>query len=287
MAGRLRCPTHLKYLLETSIWSIEGGLKGLRKPLILWVRKGLEFNRPILIEGFPGLGYVGKITVDYLVEKLRAVEFARMYAPYFPQHVIVDGSGRAHLLKASFYCWKAAEKGGRSLILVSGDSQAQTIEGQYKLASVILGFSSKIGVRKVISVGGYESYVEEKPKVYVAGTDREVVNEAVRLGAQVGRIGTPIVGLAGVIIGIAKFYDMQGLALLAETPGFYPDVEAAKAAVEFLSRYLNLEIDTSDLEVYVKRLRETLEDFEEMIEEFRAARIEAKPVDRGRLSYIS
>ncbi|MCS7112411.1 MAG: PAC2 family protein [Nitrososphaerota archaeon] len=258
----------------------------MRKPVVIWVKRNLEFNNPLVIEGFPGLGYIGRITVDYIVEKLQAIEFARLYTPYFPQHVLVDSYGEARLLGASFYHWSKPND-GRSIILVSGDSQAQTVEGQYKLASTILGFTRRLGARRILCIGGYEAYVDGRPKLYVAGTDPEVVGEAISMGVEVGRIGSPIVGLAGVILGIAKFYDMKGIAVLVETPGYYPDVVAAREAVLFVSRYTGIDIDVSDLEVYAAKLSQTLRGFEETLEELRQLSESARITDRGRLTYIS
>jgi len=258
----------------------------LRKPVVVWVKRDLEFNDPLVVEGFPGLGYIGRITVDYIVNKLQAVEFARLYTPYFPQHVLVDAYGEANLLKASFYHWSRPND-GRSVILVSGDSQAQTVEGQYRLASTILGFTRKLGARMILCVGGYEAYVDGRPKLYVAGTDPEIVERVASMGVEIGRVGSPIVGLAGVMLGIAKFYDMKGIAILVETPGYYPDVVAAKEAVLFISKYIGVDIDVSDLEVYAAKLSQTLRGFEEVAEELKQLSESARITDRGRLTYIS
>jgi len=258
----------------------------LRKPIVLWIKRDLEFNNPLVIEGFPGLGYIGRMVVDYIVEKLHAVEFARLYTPYFPQHVLVDAYGEAKLLKASFYHWlKPNDR--QSIILVAGDSQAQTIEGQYRLASTILGFTRKLGAKKILCIGGYEAYVNGRPKLYVAGTDPEVVREVASMGLEVGRVGSPIVGLAGVILGIAKFYDMKGIAILAETPGYYPDAIAAKEVVIFISKCIGVDIDVSDLDLYAARLSQALRGFEETAEELRQLSESARIIDRGRLTYIS
>jgi len=258
----------------------------LRKPVVVWVKRGLEFNDPLVIEGFPGLGYVGRITVDYIVEKLNAVEFARLYTPYFPQHVIVDEHGEVRLLKASFYYWSEPDS-RRSIILVVGDSQAQTIEGQYRLASTILGFTRKLGARRVVCIGGYEAYVSDKPRLYVAGTDLDIIREATSIGVEVGRIGSPIVGLAGVILGIAKFYDMKGIAILVETPGYYPDIVAAKEAIIFVSEYIGVNIDVGDLEKYADKFSQTLRSLEEVAEELKHLSESVRLADRGRLTYIS
>ena len=42
-----------------------------------------ELNRPILIEGLPGIGNVGKIACDFLCEKIDAKKFATIYSESF------------------------------------------------------------------------------------------------------------------------------------------------------------------------------------------------------------
>ena len=39
--------------------------------------KQIEPNNPVLIEGLPGLGLVGKIAIRYLIKKLKAAKFAQ------------------------------------------------------------------------------------------------------------------------------------------------------------------------------------------------------------------
>ncbi|UCH02517.1 MAG: PAC2 family protein [Candidatus Bathyarchaeota archaeon] len=65
--------------------------------------RNVKLKNPILICGFPGLGYIGKISVDYLVEKLKAKKLSTLYTPYFPHHVFVDSSSRIRLPKAQFF----------------------------------------------------------------------------------------------------------------------------------------------------------------------------------------
>ena len=57
----------------------------------------VELKNPILIEGFPGLGMVGSIATKYLAKQLKAKEYAILYSPHFPYHVLVDKKGSARL----------------------------------------------------------------------------------------------------------------------------------------------------------------------------------------------
>lgn len=114
----------------------------------------VELNSPILIEGLPGLGLVGKIATRYLVRKLGAEKFAYLYSPHFPYFVLVGKKGSVRLLRGTFYCWK--NKGGKNdVMFFTGDSQAQTIEGQYEISDRILEFAKQQDVKMIITIGGY------------------------------------------------------------------------------------------------------------------------------------
>lgn len=43
----------------------------------------IELDNPILIEGLPGLGIVGKISTRYLIKQLKTKKLAELYSPHF------------------------------------------------------------------------------------------------------------------------------------------------------------------------------------------------------------
>ena len=48
----------------------------------------IELKNPILVEGLPGLGMVGRITTRYLAKQLKAKKLAKLYSPHFPLSLI-------------------------------------------------------------------------------------------------------------------------------------------------------------------------------------------------------
>ena len=208
--------------------------------------KRVRLRKPVLIEGLPGLAMVGRLAVGYLIEALGAEKFAELYSPHFPYYVIVDEEGRIRLPKGEFYYWRSPDKGPDLMFLV-GDSQAQTNHGQYEVATCVLEFARKHGAELVITVGGYRSD-EGGSRVMCASTDKELLRRAVRAGATVSPPGSPIVGIAGLLLGLTVFVDVKALCLLGETKGHLPDPRAAKNVLKVLTNLLGIEIDFSDLD---------------------------------------
>ncbi len=209
--------------------------------------KAIEAKNPVLIEGLPGLGLVGKIAIRYLIKQLKAQKFAYLYSPHFPYFVLVNKKGNVRLLRGAFYYVKNPD-GPNDIILFTGDSQSQTIEGQYEIADKMLSFSKKHNVQAIVTIGGYRMETEGKPKVIVAGTTQEILNKAIAAGAMVSPSGSPIVGTAGLILGLARFKKIDALCLLGETRGYLPDPLSARSVLDVIRTMFNFNINLEGLD---------------------------------------
>ncbi len=206
----------------------------------------VELKDPILIEGLPGLGLVGKISTRYLIKQLNTKRFAYLYSPHFPYFVLVNKKGSVRLLRGAFYSWK--NQSGNDLILFTGDSQAQTIEGQYEISDRILDFTEKHRVKTIVTLGGYRMETKHKPRVIAATTNQDLLNKALKAKAVLSSKGSPIVGTAGLILGLARFRRIDALCLLGETRGYLPDPRAAQSVLEVLREILGIDVDLTGLD---------------------------------------
>ncbi|MCD6445236.1 proteasome assembly chaperone family protein [Candidatus Bathyarchaeota archaeon] len=248
--------------------------------------KRVELKNPILIEGLPGLGLVGRITTRYLIKQLKAEKIAYLYSPHFPYYVLVGKKGSVRLPRGVFYAWKN-ESGANDLMFFTGDCQAQTIEGQYEVSNSILEFAKKHNVKTIITVGGYRMEVKDKPKVFAAATNQNLLKMALEAGANVSSVGNPIVGAAGLILGLAPFKNVEALCLLGETRGYLPDPQAAKSVLEVLFKLLNFSVDLADLEKEIVKAEKIIDRLKK-VEEKRVLQAEEIKKERDkRITYIS
>lgn len=246
----------------------------------------IELNTPVLIEGLPGLGLVGKIATRYLIKQLKAERFAYLYSPHFPYFVLVDKKGGVRLLRGTFYFWKN-KKGRNDLMFFTGDSQAQTIEGQYEISDRILDFAKKHNVKMVVTIGGYRMEAKEKPKVIAAATNPELLNKALQAKAVVSPMGSPVVGTAGLILGLARFRKIDALCLLGETRGYLPDPKAAKSILEVLQALLDFDVDLTGLDEEIAKAEKMVTRLQK-IEEKRALQAEEiRKEEDKKITYIS
>jgi uncharacterized protein (TIGR00162 family) len=246
----------------------------------------VELNNPILIEGLPGLGLVGKIAIRHLVRQLKAQKFAHIYSPHFPYFVLVSKKGNVRLLRGTFYFWKN-RNGKNDLIFFTGDSQAQTIEGQYEISDYILKFAKQHNVKMIITIGGYRMEAREKPKVIAAATTQDLLNRALKTGAEISPTGSPIVGTAGLILGLSHFKRIDALCLLGETRGYLPDPKSARSVLEILQSLLGFDANLAGLDEEIAKADKMVTRLQK-IEEKRTLEAEETRKEEGKkVTYIS
>lgn len=249
-------------------------------------QKKVELNNPILIEGFPGLGMVGSIATQYLVKQLKAEKVGTLYSPHFPYHVIVNENGGVRLLKGDFYVWKN-ESGKKDLIFLTGDSQPQTIEGQFEVANSILDFAQEKNVKTIITIGGFRNEFEGNPKIVAVSTTPELFEKAKKANALPSEAGTPIVGTAGLLLGLAKFRNLDAICLLGETKGYLPDPKTAKSIIQIMEKLLEVTVDLTGLDKEIEKSKEILGRMQD-IEKRRAKYMQnIKKVEEEKITYIS
>ncbi len=217
----------------------------------------------ILICGLPGTAYIGKLSVDYLIQQLKAELIGEVYSKYFPPFVVINEDGLVELLRNELHQFK--DESGRTIVFLSGNSQAYSPEGQYEIADAVLEWAINNGVQRVYSVAAYVTERQfEAPNVYSTTTTLGLREEAKVHGAQFLDNGV-IGGENGIITGLAKKRNVEGVCLLAETHGYQTptgeyviDPRAAKATLKVLTSMLNLKVDMEPMEKQVVQMDEAI-----------------------------
>ena len=219
-----------------------------------------ELKDPILIEGLPGIGFVANIASLHLIQELKAKLFAEIRSSSFQDFAMTAGDGKARFPTNELYYHKGRDGQERDLIILYGNTQALTTVGQYELCGKVLDIAKDLGCHYIVTLGGLRR--EEKipaSKLYCAASDAETLKEAVNIGAEI--IEGQIFGIAGLLVGLCKLWNMQGFCLLAETPGFYPDASASRQVLNAINKMLNLKVDMNRLDAAAETTREILESF--------------------------
>ncbi|RLF41487.1 MAG: proteasome assembly chaperone family protein [Thermoplasmata archaeon] len=226
---------------------------------IKWLGRKPKLVNPILIEGLPGIGNVGKLAVEHLIDSIGAKKFAELYCKDFPPQVFINPDGTIELVKNEFYYWKAKKKEQRDLILLTGDYQGLSSQGQYELVEKILDLAEQFGVKEIFTLGGYGlGHEVDKPSVLCATTDKDLVKTMKKYGAvfRKNEPGGGIVGASGLLLGLGRLRDIKGVCFMGETPGYLVDPKSAKEVLKVLMRATNLEVDLTALEDKAKEIEQ-------------------------------
>ncbi|MEM2463117.1 MAG: PAC2 family protein [Candidatus Bathyarchaeia archaeon] len=196
-------------------------------------------ENPIFVQGLPGFGNVGKIAAHLLIKFCGAKPFAEMYAPFFPDYVSVDSDGVCRLPKYEFY---AAPMEKNDFIIMTGDAQPsfEDVVAHYELCGEVLDFITRRGCDFIITLGGIPS-VEDAGRVYVAATSPRLAVEFMEKGAVLYAKGR-VVGATGLMLGMAKEHNLEGVCLLGATTGFRADRGAGFSVFKFLMKALGNEV---------------------------------------------
>ena len=198
-----------------------------------------ELENPTLVCGLPGLGNVGKIVAQLLIEFTQARLFAELYSPSFPDYVLIDEEGVCHPPRHEFYSSKA---GGKDFIILTGDVQPpmEDILAHYEVCGKVLDFVADYGCRLVITIGGAAGPQAER-EIYVAATSQKIARDFMGKGAIIYG-GGRIVGGSGLLLGLAKGRGLDGVCLLGSTPGVTADRQSALHVYRFLTKILGMDI---------------------------------------------
>ena len=206
-----------------------------------------KLNNPILIEGLPGIGNVGKIAVDFLVEELKAKKLYSFFSYKFPHSVFVNEKNLVEMPKLEMY-YKQFGKGTKKhdLLFLTGDIQPIDEESCYAFCDEVLNLTKQFNCKNLVTTGGIGlQHVPDKPKIYCAGNNPAELREYTKKGMLVekeifGVVG-PIIGVSGILLALGKQKGVKGVALLAETFGnpFYLGIKGAREIVQMLEKKFN------------------------------------------------
>jgi len=217
----------------------------------------VELRQPILVEGLPGVGNVGKLAADYLRDQLGAKPLATVYSKFFPPQVYVSEAGIVRLVSNDLTYWKAPASAPHDLLVLGGDYQGISPEGQYEITERVLDYCAQLGVKQVFTLAGFaQGRVVEEPKVLGAATAPALVEAMKKFGVVFSRNdpGGGLIGASGLFLGLGRLFGMEGVCLMGETSGYFVDPHSAGAVLKVLSKVLKVDINLTALEEKAKEI---------------------------------
>ncbi|MBU0591669.1 proteasome assembly chaperone family protein [Candidatus Micrarchaeota archaeon] len=223
-----------------------------------------KLHNAVLLTGLPGIGLIGQVVGRYLVEELKAKKVAWLLSPHFPHQVFMTKKGGMRMVKNTFYHYKGKKN---DILFLLGDIQAISSVGQYEVASVVLEYCKKLGIKEILTVGGYSTgTLSDQRDVLAVATSDNLRDRLKKKGVIFGKANGCIVGAAGLLPALSRLYDMEGACIMGETHGSYVDTASAKQIVVLLSKYLSIKVDIKRLDKRAKESQKILKKVQEEVE---------------------
>ncbi|MXV60806.1 proteasome assembly chaperone family protein [Natronorubrum sp. JWXQ-INN-674] len=226
----------------------------------------VELDDPVLVEGLPGVGHVGSLAVEHLLEELEGEStlVRRVYSREFPPQVSVE-DGVSKLTCAELHAVSVPD--GRDLLLLSGDHQAQTNNGHYVLTDAFLDIAEAFGANEVYALGGVPTgELIDEYAVVGAVSDESLVEGLEDAGVEF-REDEPaggIVGVSGLMLGLGERRGFDAACLMGETSGYLVDPKSARAVLEVLETMLGFELDYETLDERADEMEDVIGKIQEM-----------------------
>jgi len=212
---------------------------------------------------WPGIGNVALIVAEYLQRKLNFKELGEIEASHFfdPIGVLVRDNviEAPQFPQSKLFYWK--NTGGRSdIILFIGE--AQPAAKGYELANCVLDVGLRFHVKRIYTCAAALTRIHhsEQPKVWGVATSLQVAKDLEKHDL-VQRGNLHISGLNGLLLGVAKERDIDGVCLLGEVPMYATRIQnpmAALAIINVLTEILAIKVDVAELTMLAQETRERM-----------------------------
>jgi uncharacterized protein len=187
-------------------------------------REDIALDDPVLVEGLPGLGLVGKIAADHLVERFEMPVYASCHCDGLPELAVYDSDGYGIEPPVRIH---ADEQ--RDLLVLQSDIPISPSAAR-SFAGCVTGWLVEEGVLPIY-VSGTERDGDETTEVFgVATGDAGGQFDALEVGPPEER--GVVSGPTGALLYQADQQELDSLGAVVEASPQFPDPAAAKVLLE-------------------------------------------------------
>jgi uncharacterized protein len=230
---------------------------------------GLE--SPVLVEGLPGVGLVGKIAVDHLVEQLDMTHYASCHCEGLPRAAVYRKDQRDVVPPVRLY---ADEE--RDLLALQSDVPVSP-EAAEEFASCVTGWLADNGVTPLY-VSGLPQEKNGVPEMYGVSTGEAatvLADHDIPTPAENGVVSGP----TGALMAEASRQDLDSLALVVQANANFPDPEAARVLLQnAIGPIAAVEVDTEHLVEQADRIAKAREQLAQRMQQAGEESTRAEPL---------
>lgn len=218
------------------------------------VTQEISLENPIIVEGFPGIGLVGNIAGQHLIDELKMEYIGSIESKYFPPIAVLFNG----LINMPVRVYESKEF--NMLTVISDIPIHPTIS--YEVSKVLINWAQTVNVKELISIAGIATMSAEN-KVFGAATNSAML-EKIKDHVEIFQVGT-ISGISGSVMTECYMRNIPAISLLGETNSPNPDPRAAASVIKILNNIYNLSINTDNLMEQAEQIELELQKLAEQV----------------------
>jgi uncharacterized protein len=199
--------------------------------------KPINLKKPILIEGFPGVGMIGTISTLYMVKELNMELVGYITSDNFPPFCVIHNG--VPLPPARLYQSKK-----HNLVVLLSEFVIPLSE-VHKVTDEVIRWSKTKKVESIISLGGI-GVGGETHKLFGIATTPELRKLLAKHDIAIINEGATT-GVTGVLLAEAQVHQSPAAAILTAGHGIEIDLLGAATVLDKLSRIIRVPINTDRL----------------------------------------
>ncbi len=205
-----------------------------------------KIKKPILIVGLPGVGNVAKLTVDLLINELKAKPIYELVSDAMPSSVKINKDNLIELPHIYIY---AVHFNKQYFLFLVGDFQPLEEVVSVDFAKTVLKVFKKLKGKDIITLAGIGlPTIPKKPKIYCTSYSKKIVdsfNKSLKLKTKLYNVVGSVIGASGFLVGFSEKDKINAVILLVETYGhpLFLGVDSARSLLKLLNKQFGFNVN--------------------------------------------
>ena len=146
-------------------------------------------------------------------------------------------------------------------LFLTGDVQPVDEPSCYEFCELVVDLFKKYNGKEIITLGGIGlQKIPKKPKVYITGTNKALIKTFPHANDKIFSVVGPILGVTGVLLGVAQRNKLSAVSLLAQTFAHpaYLGIKGAKETLHILNEKYEFKMNLNKLTEEIDEMEKEL-----------------------------
>lgn len=231
----------------------------------------VELDAPLLVEGLPGVGLVGKIAADHLVEQLDMTPYASVHCDGLPRVAVYGRDSGTVKAPVRIYADEAND-----LVVLQSDVPVSS-SGAQDFASCVTGWMDRTDVTPIFQSGRPTENNTDPSMVGIATGEGETLldDAGIERPEEPGAVSGP----TGAMLYEAGRSGLDGVGLVVDADPQFPDPAAARVLlVDGILALTGADVDTDALVEQAEQIADAKADLAQRMQQGGDDSTQAQPL---------